>query len=185
MTPTTTAIIALSMSVDAFAAAVGKGAALNRPRLSEAVRTGLVFGAAATIAPAVGWAFGWVAAGWVQDVDHWVAFILLGVIGGRMIREGLRREDGEPSVRQHSLALLALTALATSIDALAVGVTVAFIDADILVIAAAIGAATFVMGTAGIVAGRWVGPLFGKAAEVIGGLCLIAIGIKVLIDHMM
>jgi putative Mn2+ efflux pump MntP len=177
-------VIALSMSVDAFAAAAGKGAALHRPRMSEAVRTGLIFGAAAAIAPAIGWALGWTASAWIKQIDHWVAFTLLLLIGGRMCWHGFHKDGDAPAIAQHSLALLALTALATSIDALAVGVTLAFIDVDVMIVAAAIGGATFVMAVAGSIAGRWIGPLFGRAAEVIGGLCLVAIGFKVLVEHL-
>jgi manganese efflux pump family protein len=183
MTPAMTLVFAFSMSLDAFAAAVSKGAALKQHGLLDAFRTGIIFGVIEAITPAVGWAFGFALSTWVREIDHWVAFTLLSLIGGRMALHALRRPDARPTATQHSFALLVLTAFATSVDAMAVGVTLAFVQADILTVATAIGIATFIMAAIGTLAGQWVGPRFGKAAEVIGGLCLIAIGVRILIEH--
>jgi manganese efflux pump family protein len=182
-TPATTLLLAFSMSLDAFAAALSKGAALKGQRLLDALRTGVIFGVIEAITPVIGWAFGFALSMWIREIDHWVAFILLSLIGGRMTLHALRRVDARPAATQHSLALLLLTAFATSVDAMAVGVTLAFVQANILTVAAAIGVATFIMAAVGTLAGQWVGPRFGKVAEVIGGLCLIAIGVRILIEH--
>jgi putative Mn2+ efflux pump MntP len=178
--------IALAMSTDAFAAAIGKGAALERPRWAEALRTGAIFGTIEALTPIAGWALGSVAAKYVVAWDHWIAFTLLGVLGARMILAGLRADPEQPEIRpdRHSFWLLAVTGFATSIDAMAVGVGLAFIDVGILKVAAAIGVATFVMVTAGVMLGRVLGVLAGKRAEMLGGVLLIGIGVLILVEHL-
>lgn len=180
-----TASLALAMSTDAFAAAVGKGAALQRPQWREALRTGAIFGVIEGLTPLLGWALGNAAAPYVAAWDHWIAFVLLGVLGLRMIREGLGapEEDAEKP-DSHSFLRLALTGMATSVDALIVGAGLAFIDANILVTAAAIGFATFAMVTLGVMLGRGLGALVGKRAEVMGGIVLVVIGSLILHDHL-
>jgi putative Mn2+ efflux pump MntP len=180
-----TAALALAMSTDAFAVAVGKGAALQRPHLREALRTGAIFGVIEGLTPVIGWALGHVAAPYVEAWDHWIAFTLLGLLGLRMMRAGLSGadddEDDKPT--SHSFWLLAVTGFATSIDALAVGVGLAFIDANIVTTAGAIGLSTFIMVTLGVMVGRVLGKLVGKRAEVVGGVVLIAIGCLILYEH--
>src|SRR5262249_41278512 len=110
MTPATTLVLAFSMSLDAFAAALSKAAALKRGRLFDAFRTGIILGVIEAITPAVGWAFGFALSIWISEIDHWVAFILLSLIGGRMAFHALRRVGAGPTATQHSLALLVLTA---------------------------------------------------------------------------
>lgn len=182
----TTAALAFAMSTDAFAVAIGKGAALQRPHLKEALRTGLIFGVIEGLTPLVGWALGQAAAPFVEAWDHWIAFALLGFLGLRMLREGLlggdEEEDDKP--QSHSFWLLALTGFATSIDAMAVGVGLAFMDADILGTAGAIGLCTFMMVTLGVMLGRALGRVVGKRAELAGGVVLIAIGSAILYQHM-
>ena len=180
-----TAALALAMSTDAFAVAVGKGAALQRPHLREALRTGAIFGIIEGLTPVIGWAMGHFAAPYVEAWDHWIAFILLGVLGLRMIRAGLSNADDEDDEKpsSHSFWLLAVTGFATSIDAMAVGVGLAFIDANIVTTAGAIGLSTFIMVTLGVMVGRGLGKLVGKRAELVGGLVLIAIGSLILYEH--
>jgi putative Mn2+ efflux pump MntP len=125
------------------------------------------------------------AAPYVEAWDHWIAFILLGVLGLRMIHEGLSNADDEDDEKpsSHSFWLLAVTGFATSIDAMAVGVGLAFIDANIVTTAGAIGLSTFIMVTLGVMVGRGLGKLVGKRAELVGGLVLIAIGSLILYEH--
>jgi len=179
-----TVALSLAMSTDAFAAAVGKGAALQRPQLREALRTGLIFGVIEGITPVIGWALGHVAAPYVEAWDHWIAFTLLTVLGLRMIVAGLQA-DGEADSKpeSHSFLALAVTGFATSIDAMAVGASLAFVGADIAVTAAAIGFSTFVMVTIGVMVGRGLGAIAGKRAEMVGGIVLIAIGCIILYEH--
>jgi manganese efflux pump family protein len=186
MHPLSIAALALAMSTDAFAAAVGKGAALQRPRWLEALRTGAIFGVIEALTPLVGWLLGSVAAKYVSEWDHWIAFTLLGALGARMVWAGLRPSDdaGETKPERHSFWVLALTGFATSIDAMAVGVGLAFIDVNIAWVAAAIGCATFAMVTGGVMLGRVLGSVVGKRAEIAGGLLLVGIGIAILAEHL-
>ncbi|WP_110597654.1 manganese efflux pump MntP [Salinicola lusitanus] len=188
MNPASLFILAFAMSTDAFAASVGKGAALRRTRFPEALRIGAIFGTVEAITPVIGWAIGLAATRFVSEWDHWIAFVLLGALGAHMIWEGFKpvpveADDGSAPERKSGW-LLALTALATSIDAMAVGVTLAFTDVNIVVAAAAIGLATMLMVTVGIMLGRAIGSLIGKRAEIVGGLVLIGIGCTVLYEHL-
>jgi manganese efflux pump family protein len=180
-----TIFLAFAMSTDAFAAAVGKGATLHKPRIAEALKTGVIFGVIEAITPLVGWALGKAAAQYVTAWDHWIAFGLLGLLGARMIREGLSRvEQEEEKPNSHSFWILALTGFATSIDAMAVGAGLAFIDVDIFSTAATIGFATMLMVTIGVMVGRLVGATIGKRAEIIGGVILIGVGSVILAEHL-
>ncbi len=186
MDPISIAGVALAMSTDAFAAAVAKGAALQRPRWAEALRTGLIFGTIEASTPVVGWALGSAAAKYVSAWDHWIAFALLGGLGARMIWAGAfaAPEAIEERPDRHGFWLLALTGFATSIDAMAVGVGLAFIDVDIVPVAAAIGVTTFAMVTIGVMLGRVLGIVAGKRAEIAGGVLLIVIGTLIVIEHL-
>jgi manganese efflux pump family protein len=187
LSPFATLTLAFGLSVDAFAAAIGKGAALDRPRLSEALRTGAIFGGVEALTPVLGWALGLAAASSVDAFDHWIAFTLLAVVGGRMVIGALRKpaaDEAPPSrPRRHGTWLLVVTAVGTSLDAMAVGVTLAFIGANITVAAIAIGLATMLMATIGMLLGRYLGGRFGRVAEAAGGLALIGLGTKILIEH--
>ncbi|QCR36376.1 manganese efflux pump MntP [Nissabacter sp. SGAir0207] len=180
-----TLILAFGMSMDAFAASIGKGATLHRPRFREAFRTGLIFGAIEAITPLIGWGLGLMASRYIMEWDHWVAFGLLFILGARMVMEGLKTPDiAEPCKDCHSFWVLAATAVATSLDALAIGVGLAFLQVNIIHTALAIGMATMVMATLGMLIGRFIGPMLGKRAEIIGGLVLIGIGSNILLQHL-
>ena len=180
-----TILLAFGMSMDAFAASIGKGATLHKPKFSEAVRTGLIFGVIETLTPLVGWGLGMLASQFVLEWNHWIAFILLVFLGGRMIVEGVRGDSDEAcgAPRRHGFWLLVTTAFATSLDAMAVGVGLAFLQVSIVTTALAIGCATFLMSTLGIMVGRFIGPLLGKRAEILGGIVLIGIGSEILWSH--
>lgn len=186
MTLFATLILAFGMSMDAFAAAMAKGASLHRPGLKEALRTGLIFGIIEALTPLVGWAIGLVASKYVMEWDHWLAFGLLFILGSRMIAEGLRKKECkiEEAPSSHGFWLLVCTAVATSIDAMAVGVGLAFLQVNIVTTALAIGASTMIMATAGILLGRFLGPVMGRWAEIFGGLVLIGIGSSILVEHL-
>ncbi|MBL2939465.1 hypothetical protein CWN30_29530, partial [Klebsiella pneumoniae] len=170
-----TILLAFGMSMDAFAASIGKGATLHKPKFSEAVRTGLIFGAIETLTPLVGWGLGMLASQFILEWNHWIAFILLVFLGGRMIVEGFRGDSDEAceAPHRHGFWLLVTTAFATSLDAMAVGVGLAFLQVSIVTTALAIGCATFIMSTLGMMVGRFIGPLLGKRAEILGGIVLI------------
>ena len=184
MNPIAILLIGLAMSTDAFAAAVGKGAGMRKPRFSEALRVGLIFGAIEAVTPAIGWLMGRAAASYVEGWDHWIALALLSVLGLHMIREGLSKDDAEAILpERHGFWRLAITAFATSIDAMAVGLGLAFLDVNIVVVALVIGACTLLMVTIGIMLGHALGRLVGKRAEIAGGLILIAVGIAIAYEH--
>jgi len=174
-------ILAFGMSMDAFAASIGKGAALHKPRFSEALRTGLIFGVIEAITPLIGWCIGQFATQFVMGWSDWIAFILLAFLGGRMITEGFRGQSSDCApVHRHGFWLLVMTAIATSLDAMAIGVSLAFLQVNILQTAMMIGLATLIMSTAGIMVGRFIGPMLGKRAEILGGVVLIGIGCSIL-----
>jgi putative Mn2+ efflux pump MntP len=134
-------ILAFSMSADAFAVSVGKGA-VHKPLWREALRTGAIFGIVEGITPVLGWLMGLAASRYIQEIDHWVAFFILGAVGCKLIYESFGcDEETEEKPRQPKFGLVVVTAIGTSIDALAVGVTLALIDTNIWAMAAAIGTA--------------------------------------------
>ncbi|CAM3867547.1 manganese efflux pump MntP [Rahnella bruchi] len=179
-------ILAFGMSMDAFAAAIGKGAALHRPPLKEAIRTGLIFGVIEAITPVIGWGIGLAASQFIMSWDHWVAFTLLLILGIRMIVQAFKKDTAEmtEAPRRHGFWLLVTTAVATSLDAMAVGVGLAFLQVNILVMALTIGAATTIMATSGMLLGRFLGAAIGKWAEILGGVVLIGIGTSILVEHL-
>ncbi|MGX1787869.1 manganese efflux pump MntP [Bosea sp. NPDC055332] len=186
MSPASIAVLAVGMSIDAFVASVGRGARLRQARLAEALRTGLIFGAIETLTPVIGWTLGLAASRYVAAVDHWIAFLLLAFVGGRMVVHAIRASDTETDAEagpERGLATLLATAIGTSIDAMAVGVSLAFLDVNIAIVAAAIGLATFLMSTGGMLMGRFVGARFGAYAEIAGGLALIGLGLSILHAH--
>jgi len=183
MSPFAITILAFSMSVDAFAVSVGRGASLGRPRFSEALRTGAVFGVVEAITPALGWAAGIAASSFVEAVDHWIAFCLLAAVGLHMLYAAIwKADDPEPTGR--SFYVLMATAIGTSLDAMAVGISLAFLDIDIVVIALAIGLATFLMSSGGMLVGRFIGHGFGRFATAAAGVALIGLGTSILIGHL-
>lgn len=186
MNPVSILLIGLAMSTDAFAAALGKGAAMSRPRWSEALRIGLIFGVVEAITPVIGWLLGSAASRYIEAWDHWIAFGLLSALGVHMIHKALTDgDDAEDATasRNGGLLLVALAGLATSIDAMAVGVGLAFVEVNILIVAAVIGLCTLIMVTLGVMLGRALGKLIGKRAEIAGGVVLILVGATILYEH--
>lgn len=182
-------LLAFSMSADAFAAAIAKGAAVKQPTAKQIIQTALVFGIIETITPMVGWSLGVVAAPYIEAYDHWIAFVLLGGLGAKMIYEGLSDDDDEetetqPKSAKKGLILLMITAFATSIDSMIVGVGLAFLDVNIWLTALAIGSATTLMAGIGMKLGNALGNVAGKRAEIAGGCVLIGIGALILVEHL-
>ncbi len=179
-----TCILAFAMSMDAFAASIGKGASLERPGMREALRTGMIFGTVEAITPLIGWAAGFAASKYVMAWDHWIAFTLLAVLGGRMIRQGWSKPQNQALPVKHSFCVLVMTAIATSLDALAVGVGLSVLQVDIVTTALVIGLMTLVMASCGVLLGRFIGPAMGRWAEVLGGVVLVGIGCTILFEHL-
>lgn len=183
MSPIAIVVLAFSLSVDAFAVSVGRGAALGRPPVREALRTGAVFGFVEALTPLIGWAAGVAASALVVQVDHWIAFVLLAGVGAHMIWEAVMG-GGVKSEKSSSLPVLIATAIGTSLDSMAVGVSLAFLQVNILVMAAAIGSATFLMSSGGMLVGRLIGVRFGRGAEIVAGLALFGLGGMILYQHL-
>lgn len=180
-------IIALSLAMDAFAVSVTNGICVTHFGNGDAVRQGLYFGAFQFIMPIIGWYLGSSVQSYIEAVDHWIAFLLLGIIGGNMIRESLKREENPidcPLCAVLTKKSLTLQAIATSIDALAVGISFAILDVDIVSAAAMIGIVAFVLSYIGGMAGSKLGDVFQKKTEILGGLLLIIIGAKIWAEHM-
>ncbi|MEO6798544.1 MAG: manganese efflux pump MntP family protein [Rhodanobacter sp.] len=186
MNPLSILLLGFAMSADAFAAAIGKGAAMTRPRLGQALRAGLIFGVIEAITPVIGWLLGKGASHYIEVWDHWVAFVLLLGLGLHMVWNGVKPESDEvfDEAKRHGFVGLALTGLSTSIDALAVGVGLAFVDTPIVVVAVVIGLCTFSMVTLGVMLGRVLGAMVGRRAEVIGGITLIGVGAAIVYEHL-
>ncbi len=179
-------LIAVGLSMDAFAVAVCKGLGMRRLCLRQALIIGGFFGGFQALMPLFGWLLGRQFASCIAAFDHWIAFLLLAVIGGKMIAEAVG--GGEESVPFSRLCLreLTLLSLATSIDALAVGITLALLpDTDILLSVSLIGVITLVLSFLGVIVGNQYGRRFEKTATVTGGVILILIGVKTLLEHML
>ena len=174
--------IAVGLSMDAFAVSICKGLSVRRAGLSHALTAGVWFGAFQALMPLLGWALGTRFQALITSVDHWIAFVLLCLIGGNMVREsGGEEECMDASFLPHAMFPLAV---ATSIDALAVGITFAFLQVEILPAVALIGCTTLILSALGVRIGALVGERFQSRAKLFGGLVLIAIGVKILLEHL-
>jgi putative Mn2+ efflux pump MntP len=181
-------VIAFALALDATAVAAARGLAARRVRCRHVLLVSALFGGAQAAMAMLGWLVGGRVGPLVQAWDHWIAFVLLGAIGAKMLRDALRVEkEGEPassSVDPFGLGIMLLLAVATSIDALAVGVTLPMLGAPFLLSLSAIGITTAVLSALGLLLGRRLGPLLGRRLEVAGGLVLIGLGTKILIEHL-
>ena len=175
-------LIAVGLSMDAFAVSVCKGLSLQRLKPRHAALVGLYFGGFQALMPLIGWALGARFEHVIRSVDHWIAFFLLAVIGAGMIREA--RQEEEALNDDLGFKTMLLLAVATSIDALAVGVTFAFLQVRILPAASLIGVTTFVLSALGVYMGHVFGLRYKAKAEITGGVILIGIGLKILLEHL-
>ena len=178
-------LIAVGLSMDAFAVSIGKGLGMRKLDVRQALVIALFFGGFQALMPVIGWALGEQFAHYVTAVAHWIAFALLAFIGGKMLWDAFHEDGGleEEDVARLSIRELLLLAIATSIDALAVGVTFAFLDVNIVPAVTLIGVTTFVISFGGVVIGHQFGSRWEKASTVAGGIILICIGIKIVLDH--
>ena len=174
-------VIAVGLSMDAFAVSVCKGLSTQRLRAQHCVICGLYFGGFQGLMPLVGWLLGVRFQNAITSVDHWIAFVLLTAIGVNMIRES--RGDAEHLDDSFQPGAMLPLALATSIDALAVGVTFAFLQVEIVPAVSFIGVTTFVLSAVGVKVGAVFGARFRSRAELAGGLILILMGLKILLEH--
>ena len=181
-------LIAVSLSMDAFAVSVCKGLCMKRLDVRQAVVIALFFGGFQALMPLAGWALGTQFEALITPVDHWIAFVLLGIIGSKMLWDAFHEDDPEdlacPTDGKLDLRELVMMAIATSIDALAVGITFAFLRVDIAVSVGLIGITTFVPSIVGVAVGHRFGAKYEKPATIVGGIVLILIGLKILLEHL-
>jgi putative Mn2+ efflux pump MntP len=178
-------LIAVGLSMDAFAVSVCKGLAMRKCTWKKAAIVGLYFGVFQAGMPVIGYVLGVQFKDVITSIDHWIAFILLGIIGVNMIREAIGRcEECEEQDESLDVRTMVGLAVATSIDALAVGVTFAFLQVDIIPAVSFIGITTFLISFAGVKIGNVFGSKYKKRAEITGGIILILLGAKILIEHL-
>lgn len=175
-------LIAVGLSMDAFAVSVCKGLSVRKLGVKHALLAGLYFGGFQFLMPVLGWLLGYRFEAMIASVDHWIAFVLLGLIGANMVRESF--SDAEKLDDDFAFRTMLLLAIATSIDALAVGVTFAFLEVRILPAAGLIGLTTFLLSALGIYIGHLFGMRYKAGAERLGGIILILMGLKILLEHL-
>ena len=175
-------LIAVGLSMDAFAVSVCKGLSVKKVGVKHAALAGLYFGGFQFLMPVIGYLLGFRFESVIETVDHWVAFVLLAFIGGNMIKESFGK--AEELNDDFGVKTMLLMAVATSIDALAVGITFAFLEVQILPAAGLIGVTTFLLSFAGIYIGNVFGVRYKSKAELAGGIILVLIGLKILLEHL-
>ena len=179
-------LIAIDLSVDCFAVALSGSISMRTVSSLQVLRASLAFGLFQALMPVLGWLAGQTVVELIADYDHWAAFVLLALVGSRMIWKSLHSEDGRSENADITKGLLLLTlSLATSMDALAVGLSFAFLDTNIALASLTIGVIAFVATIIGFLLGRKVGNLVGKRAETVGGIVLIGIGLRILSEHIL
>lgn len=181
-------LLGIGLSMDAFAVSVCKGLGMRRLNKKQAFIIGLYFGGFQALMPLIGWLLGSQFQKYITSIDHWIAFILLGFIGGKMMIEAIREWNEEETVDVMDAPLdhknMLVLAVATSIDALAVGITFAFLDTPIIDAITIIGITTMVISIIGVVVGNFFGSRYKSKAEFIGGLILVLLGLKILLEHL-
>lgn len=182
-------LLGVGLAMDAFAVAICKGLSMKKVKTKNAIIVGLFFGGFQAFMPFLGWLLGSQFEQYIVSVDHWIAFGLLGIIGGKMLYEAVKGEeecDHDHSIKEEILDIkeLFILAIATSIDALAVGITFAFLKYPVGLSVTIIGIITFVISVAGVYIGNFFGEKFKKKAEIAGGIILVGIGVKILLEHL-
>ena len=181
-------LMGVGLAMDAFAVSICKGLSMRKVNKKQCLVIGLFFGGFQALMPFIGWALGSQFEQYITSIDHWIAFILLGFIGGKMVVEAIREKDEAVEVGKMDPPLdlkeMFILAIATSIDALAVGITFAFLQVPIVEAISIIGITTFVISVIGVYVGNFFGNRYKKKAELAGGMILILIGLKILLEHL-
>ena len=181
-------LMGVGLAMDAFAVSICKGLSMRKVNKKQCLVIGLFFGGFQALMPFIGWVLGSQFEQYITSIDHWIAFILLGFIGGKMVVEAIREKDEAVEVGKMDPPLdlreMFILAIATSIDALAVGITFAFLQVPIVEAISIIGITTFVISVIGVYVGNFFGNRYKKKAELAGGMILILIGLKILLEHL-
>ena len=177
-------LIAIGLSMDAFAVSVTLGLSVSKPKIKEILIPGIYFGFFQAIMPLIGYFTGISFACKIQNLDHWIAFVLLGLIGGKMIVESFSKKEKKVNKNPFLFTKMFLLAIATSIDALAVGITFSFFEINIFKAVIIIGLITFCISIGGVKVGNMFGVKYQSKAEFFGGAVLVLLGLKILIEHL-
>ena len=182
-------LMGVGLAMDAFAVSICKGLSMKKVKWQHGVVIGLFFGGFQALMPFIGWLLGNQFEQYITKVDHWIAFGLLGIIGGKMLYEAIKGDEEEEcecgkNIEKLDIKELFILAIATSIDALAVGITFAFLKYPVGKAVTIIGVVTFIISLAGVYIGNFFGARFKKKAEIAGGIILVGIGVKILLEHL-
>lgn len=177
-------ILSIGLAMDATAVSMTNGMNDTQIKIKKIVLIGLTFGIFQAIMPLLGYLFGTLFVEFIEQIDHWIALILLGFLGFQMLREGLSKKDEEEKVKELGIKMLFLQGVATSIDALAVGISFASLRVNIVYAVLSIGVITTMLSIIGVLIGKKFGDLLNNKASILGGIILISIGIKIFIEHM-
>lgn len=177
-------ILAIGLSMDAFAVSVCKGLAMKKLEFKNMAIVGLWFGGFQALMPTIGYFLGVQFKNQITTIDHWIAFVLLGIIGANMIKEACSKDDEEEVKANLDVKTMFMLAIATSIDALAVGITFAFLSVNLVHAVTFIGITTFILSAVGVGIGNIFGTKYKAKAEIAGGIILILLGIKILLEHL-
>lgn len=178
-------LLSIGLGMDAFAVSVCKGISMKKMNWKKASLIGLYFGGFQAVMPILGYFFGTSFESFITNIDHWIAFILLVIIGAKMIQEAFQKDKDEDEYNEDiSVKTMMILSIATSIDALAVGITFAFFKVDLVLAVSLIGIITFILSVLGTKIGNRFGDKYKSKAELIGGIILILIGLKILLEHL-
>lgn len=177
-------ILSVGLAMDAFSVSICKGLAMKKMNWKHAIIIGIYFGGFQALMPAIGYFLGVGFENKITSIDHWLAFILLGIIGGKMIADSLKESEEISYNNSIGLKTMTILAIATSIDALAVGITFAFLKTNLILAVSLIGMITFAISIVGVKIGNIFGDKYEKKAELAGGIILIFIGLKILLEHL-
>ena len=177
-------VLSLGLAMDATAVGMTDGLSNRKIKLSKALLIGLIFGFFQAMMPLLGYLFGILFASLIEFLDHWIALLLLGYLGGKMLYDGFKKGSDEEEVRELTLKTLLVQGVATSIDAFAVGISFATLHVDITLAVCSIGIITMILSSLGVLIGKKFGDLLNNKATILGGLILVGIGLKIFIEHM-
>lgn len=177
-------VLSLGLGMDAFAVSICKGLSMKKMNWKKALIIGLYFGGFQAIMPVLGYSLSKGFENFVTSIDHWIAFILLSIIGGKMVKDAFSPENSENCNEDVGFKTMIVLAIATSIDALAVGITFAFLNVNLILAIALIGSITFFLSVIGTKVGNVFGDRYENKAELFGGVILISLGIKILLEHL-
>ena len=177
-------VIAVGLAMDAFAVSIASGATYKQLEVRHTLRIAIFFGGFQAFMPLIGALAGLSVKEYIADYDHWIAFVILAAVGGKMIYESFKITEAQKNYSPSNILVLLALSIATSIDALAIGITLSLVASSIITAVIVIGLVTFVLSYIGVIIGKKFGHIFENKIEAVGGLVLIALGVKILLEHM-